>query len=92
MGMVCALEIGMKIGTVSCDEVNAAKELIRSSYLPVCVPYDGEACLRTVITDKKMAGSMLRVVLPKGIGDCTVQEMSPTEFIGLAKQTSVFQS
>lgn len=92
VGMVCILEMGQKLGKVTEKEVTDVVSLIRNSNLPVSVPYNGEACLKTVVTDKKMTGKTLNAVLPKGLGDCTIEKFNPEEFMELAKGTSVFQA
>ncbi len=91
IGMVCILEMGQKLGKVTQNEVDEVTGLLKSFHLPISVPYDGEACLKTVVTDKKMAGKTLNAVMPKGLGDCTMEQFNPEEFMALAQNTSVFQ-
>lgn len=91
VGTICILEMGQKLGRVSQEEVEEVVSLLKSAHLPTSVPYDGEACLKTVVSDKKMTGKTLNAVLPKGLGDCTIEQFHPEEFMNLAKNTSIFK-
>lgn len=91
VGMVCILQMGLMLGKISEEEVKKAMALIQSANLPLFVPYDKDTCLKTVSTDKKMMGTTLNVVFPKGLGDCTVEQWNPDDFVNMAKETDVFQ-
>lgn len=91
VGMVCVLEMGLRLGKITATDVNAVVDLIKKSHLPVRVPYRAEECLSAVVSDKKMAGKTLNAIFPKGLGDCTIEQFEPQEFMNLAKNTSVFQ-
>lgn len=90
VGMVCILQMGLMLGKISEEEAEKVISLIRSANLPLSVPYDKDECLKTVSTDKKMMGATLNVVLPKGLGDCTVEQWNPVDFVNMAKETDVF--
>ena len=90
IGMVCILKMGLSLGKICEEEVNAVIRLIEKSKLPLRVPYDGEQCLQSVSSDKKMTGSTLNAVFPKGLGNCTVEKWSVAEFNRLALQTQIF--
>ena len=91
VGMVCILRMGQALGKVTKEEAEEVIRLIKDSHLPITVPYQGETCLQTVVNDKKMAGKTLRMVLPDGLGNCSIEEIDPQEFMKLAMDTGVFQ-
>ncbi len=91
VGMVCILQMGLMLGKVSEEEVEKVITLIQSAKLPLSVPYDKDACLKTVSTDKKMMGTTLNVVFPKGLGDCAVEQWNPDDFVNQAKETTIFE-
>lgn len=90
IGMACILKMGQILGKVTQDEVQTVIDLLIKSNLPVSVPYHAEQCLKTVSSDKKMAGKTLNAVFPDGLGNCTVEQWTVDEFNRLAKETGIF--
>lgn len=81
MGMAVMARAACREG--KCEEaVVTAIETIEKKYgLPDRIPYSKDALLKEIAADKKMAGSSMRIVVPKRIGACVIETI-PAEQIG----------
>ena len=91
VGMVCAMEISVKLGYSKQSDCDKLKEVIINNNLPASVPYEPLECLKAVCNDKKMDGAELNIILPEGIGSCNIIKTTPSAFMTLACETSVFK-
>lgn len=91
LGMICAMEISVKLGYSKDSDAEKLKNVIINNKLPVSVPYNPEECLQAITKDKKMDGAELNVVMPEGIGNCNIIKTTPNAFSTLAEGTSIFQ-
>jgi len=90
LGMICAMEIAVKLGYSKEADEKALKEAIINNNLPVCVPYYSRDCLKAIVNDKKMDGNELNVIMPLGIGNCEIVKTTPNAFLSLAEDSSIF--
>ncbi len=63
----------------SCD---AVIDLLRSFGLPVDTEYSPEDLYGAMLLDKKFAAGKLHLIVPKSIGWCVIEEISPEELFG----------
>ena len=78
MGMAMICRAADAFGTMSDADAQAVIRLLEQYGLPTHVPYSLEALSAAVLSDKKMRGSSISLVLPRAIGRCEVQKFSAT--------------
>lgn len=67
-------------GSLSSDEANEMKELIKAYGLPVEDEITAEEAVSGAMNDKKKRGNTLSVILVNKIGESEIRKMSPEEF------------
>lgn len=90
LGMICAMEIAVKLGYSNESDEKKLKDAILNNNLPVRVPYEPKECLKAIINDKKMDGNELNVIMPKGIGNCEIIKTTPNAFLSLSEDSGIF--
>ena len=78
MGMAMICRAAATFGTMSAADAEAVIRLLEQYGLPTHVPYSLEELSAAVLSDKKMRGSSISLVLPRAIGRCEVQKFSAT--------------
>ena len=78
MGMAMICRAAAAFGTMSKEDAEAVIRLLEQYGLPTHVPYSLEELSAAVLSDKKMRGSSISLVLPRAIGRCEVQKFSAT--------------
>ena len=78
MGMAMICRAAAAFGTMSAADAEAVIRLLEQYGLPTHVPYSLEQLSAAVLSDKKMRGSSISLVLPRAIGRCEVQKFSAT--------------
>ncbi len=78
MGMAMICRAAASMGAMSADDAAAVESVLTLYGLPTHVPYPLEALSAAVLSDKKMAGSSITLVLPRSIGQCQLQRFSAT--------------
>ncbi|MBR5232206.1 MAG: 3-dehydroquinate synthase [Clostridia bacterium] len=73
-GMACAARIALKLGICTPDVPERIEAALRGAGLPVTLPYSAQALTEIALGDKKRDGSVLRLVLPQGIGKCILHD------------------
>ena len=76
MGMAMICRAAAAFGTMSAADAEAVIRLLEQYGLPTHVPYSLEALSAAVLSDKKISGSTVSLVLPRAIGRCEVQKFS----------------
>lgn len=90
LGMICAIEVAVKLGYAKNEEVEFLKGIIKENNLPLKTSYNATECLKAILNDKKMEGSELNVIMPVGLGNCQIIKITPNAFSSLAKESSIF--
>ena len=90
LGMICAMEIAVKLGYSNEADKKALKDAILNNNLPVRVPYEPKECLKAVVNDKKMDGNELNVIMPSGIGNCEIIKTTHNAFLSLCEDSEIF--
>jgi shikimate kinase / 3-dehydroquinate synthase len=90
---------GVALGTIAAAELSAALGLcdpalpgqiraaVRRLGLPVCYAFDAEEALAAMGTDKKRRGRTLRFILPRRIGEVSIEEAVSPELVVAALKT-----
>ncbi|HIE51601.1 MAG TPA: 3-dehydroquinate synthase [Armatimonadetes bacterium] len=82
IGMVCASQLGKRMGLLQADDVARIERLLRAAGLPTSPPpVDVEAVLATMQHDKKRAGGKLRFVLLQRIGEALITDEVPLAWV-----------
>ena len=76
MGMAMICRAAAAMGAMSAEDAAAVEELLRDYGLPTHVPYSLEALSRAVLSDKKIRGQAVALVMPRAIGSCEIQMFS----------------
>ena len=76
MGMAMICRAAASMGAMSAADAAAVVELLTLYGLPTHVPYSLEALSRAVLSDKKIRGHAVALVMPRGIGNCEIQMFS----------------
>jgi len=70
IGMLAAAQLSQTLGFCQTEDVDGIDALIRAAGLPVAIPpFSVSDYLQAMLKDKKKTGSIINVVLMKGIGD-----------------------
>ena len=82
LGMIKANALAVKLGTITSDEAKRIQNLIAKNGLPISYAVSDKNDFYTKFyLDKKSQNSILRFVLPKGIGKMQIIENPPKETI-----------
>ena len=82
LGMIKANALAVKLGTITSDEMARIKNVLLKNGLPIDYAVrDKNDFYMKFYLDKKSQNSILRFVLPKGIGDMQIIENPPKETI-----------
>ncbi|MCQ2451746.1 MAG: 3-dehydroquinate synthase [Oscillospiraceae bacterium] len=76
MGMAAIARAAAAKGICTGETRDAIIALLRQYKLPVEVPYSAETIRFGMLSDKKMSGSRLKLVVPESIGHCRVETIS----------------
>ena len=81
MGMAAMAKSACAYGI--CEEAAAERivRLIREYGLPVQTPYSADEMMEAALSDKKMAGKNIRIVIPEKIGACRIETIPAGELI-----------
>lgn len=75
LGMIGICRASLKQGICSAELVERLEACLKINSLPTQIPFNAEEIYRIATADKKRKGNKLTLVLPKIIGDCTLQPM-----------------
>ena len=82
LGMIKANALALKLGTITSDEAMRIQNLLQKNGLPIDYAVSDKNDFYTKFyLDKKSQNSILRFVLPNGIGDMQIIENPPKETI-----------
>jgi 3-dehydroquinate synthase len=70
VGMVYAAQIAQYLGVCDLNCAARIRMALRSNGLPAAAPYTPEALAKAALSDKKLAGDRITLILPKQIGVC----------------------
>lgn len=84
-GTALVADAAVKAGVLSGADRDRIVGVLRNLGFTLTPPVELKRLLQEVSKDKKNKDGMLRIVLPVGIGDCEVREMSVAEFGALLK-------
>ncbi|MBQ7039209.1 MAG: 3-dehydroquinate synthase, partial [Clostridia bacterium] len=86
MGMMAITEISYKNGL--CDETTVieTKALLNAYDLPVSSPYTLSELSDKMLSDKKVEGSKIDLIIPKETGNCVIYPQSLTELKGFIEK------
>ena len=76
MGMAIICRAAASMGAMSAADAEAVVELLRAYELPTHVPYSLAALSDAVLSDKKITGHAVALVMPRAIGSCELQMFS----------------
>ena len=76
MGMAMICRAAASMGAMSAGDAAAVEQLLTLYGLPTHVPYSLEALSAAVLSDKKITGHAISLVMPRGIGRCELQMFS----------------
>ena len=80
MGMAVMARAAYRQGRTDVKTVEDIEKILNKYKLPDQIPYDSEQLMKEILTDKKLAGKNLRVVIPERIGHCVIESL-PVENI-----------
>ena len=78
-GMVVATAIAVKRNLLSSEDATRIKQLLKNLGLPTEIPTDSERLFDALKKDKKREGDNIHFVLPDGIGNAIVKQISIKE-------------
>ena len=76
MGMAMICRAAASMGAMSAADAAAVEDLLTLYGLPTHVPYSLEALSSAVLSDKKIRGHAVALVMPRAIGNCEIQMFS----------------
>lgn len=79
IGTVAAANLSAFLGLCSPTLPEEIASLLHAYRLPTVSPYAADALQNSMLADKKRAGSTLRFILPRSIGDCVIHEIPVSE-------------
>lgn len=79
MGMVIVTEAAEKAGICQAGTAAKLRELLAAYNLPAEAPFDMQLILDGMLSDKKIEGQTINLILPKKIGCCTIEKMAVAE-------------
>lgn len=75
MGMAAITRIAVKQGVCSEETLNELLNILNVYELPTDMPYTADQMVDIMLTDKKVAGGTLRVIIPEEIGVCRIDSV-----------------
>ena len=84
-GMGIIADASVAAGTLSSDEAEKMKSLIRAYGLPVTDEITSDEAVSGAMNDKKKRGNMLSVIVVNKIGTSDIVKMTPDEFLVFLK-------
>ncbi len=78
MGMAMICRAAAAMGAMRDADAAAVEEILTLYGLPTHVPYSLEALSDAVLSDKKMVGRAISLVVPRAVGRCELQMFSAT--------------
>ncbi len=78
MGMAIVTEEAEKAGICDAGTTGELKALLGEYGLPAEAPFTAEQLLEGMLSDKKIEGKEINLILPQRIGRCTIQRMDVT--------------
>ena len=79
VGMVVATAIAVKRNLLPSEDATRIKQLLKNLGLPTEIPTDSERLFDALKKDKKREGDNIHFVLPDGIGNAIVKQISIKE-------------
>lgn len=73
MGMAVMARSAAAYGICPAETVSGIEEILKRYRLPDEIPYPAEDLIRAAMTDKKMTGKAIRIVVPEQIGKCRIE-------------------
>jgi len=86
MGMYCVTKAAVKAGMASADIPAQLADALRNNGLPVNLPMPLETLLPLMVSDKKISGGKLTLIVPESIGSCRLLPMQVQEAFDFLKQ------
>lgn len=83
VGTALIADAAVKLGALKAADRDRIAGLLQKLGFDLKPPVDVKRLLKEVGKDKKNEGGRLRIVVPAGIGDCQVREVSHAEFAAL---------
>ena len=85
MGMAAITKAAVKKGYCGMEVYEALTALLKAYELPTEITYPAQEIAQACLNDKKLEGSVLKLVVPCGIGDCEIVRIPKEEIIVWAK-------
>ncbi len=79
IGMVIITRAAVKLGHCGDNCLNEVSDLITNVGLPVTSPYTAAQLFECAVSDKKLRGENITIVVPEAIGQCVLKEISMSE-------------
>ncbi len=79
MGMAAITRIAFKQGICSEETLTETLDILEAYGLPTDMPYTADQMVDIMLTDKKVAGGTLRVIIPEKIGYCRIDSVPASE-------------
>ncbi|MBE6932442.1 MAG: 3-dehydroquinate synthase [Ruminococcaceae bacterium] len=85
MGMGVIARAAAANGLCSMDCARAVEDILARFDLPSNSPYGAEALQEVMLSDKKRRGDRITLVVPRGIGQCTLHTIAASELTNFVK-------
>lgn len=89
MGMMAVTRAACARGECDASVEEALLAVLKAYGLPTEIPFEAEALSAAAMTDKKSSGDHLRLVVPKGVGNCYLKKMHKNELLEWLKAGGV---
>ena len=76
MGMAVMARSAYSYGICPEETVRKIEEILKKYKLPDEIPYPADELVKAVLSDKKMTGKTLRIVVPERIGSCRIETIA----------------
>lgn len=86
-GMIIAAKVAAAYGFQ--DYTEAITKVVRDYGFETSCPYSASELYSVILSDKKRSGGDITLVLPKAIGECTLERMPATRVLELMKETGL---
>ena len=86
-GMIIAAKVAREYGFT--DYTAQITKVVSDYGFETGCPYSADDLYSVILSDKKRSGSDITLVLPKGIGECTLERMPATRVLELMKKAGL---
>lgn len=85
VGMIIASEGAYKTGLCDTDISDEIKSVLIKNNLPVSCSFSAEELYKFCISDKKINGNSIKLIIPEKIGKCVIKEIPTTKLFDFIK-------